>query len=120
MRRFDLSPFHSSSIGFDRIFSLLAERAQPEINSSYPPYNIEKGGENAYRISLAVAGFEEAELSIETQENALIVRGVKADETKVQPGAEFVFQGIAARNFERRFQLADYVEVREASLKTAC
>jgi molecular chaperone IbpA len=117
MRAYDLSPLYRSTVGFDRLFALLDQMSAPsEAAPTYPPYNIEKTGENAYRISIAVAGFTEAELAIETRENALLVKGErtpKADGEK----AEFLFQGIAARSFERRFQLADHVSVTGATLK---
>ncbi|WP_150286200.1 Hsp20 family protein [Rhabdaerophilum calidifontis] len=116
MRSFDLTPLYRSTVGFDRLFSLMDqlggfENAAP----SYPPYNIEKVSENGYRITLAVAGFSEAELAIETRENALVVRGEK--QAEAEPKGEFLFQGIAARAFERRFQLADYVSVTGARLE---
>ncbi|WP_075185165.1 Hsp20 family protein [Teredinibacter haidensis] len=115
MRNFDFSPLYRSSIGFDRMANLLdnlsrAEQSQP----TYPPYNIELTGEDQYRISMAVAGFDESELNIETKQNSLLVTGNKA-ESKVE-SRQFLHQGIAARNFERRFQLADYVKVAGASL----
>ena len=113
MRHFDLSPLYSTTIGFDRLFSRLAERSDAE--TGYPPYNIEKTGDNAYRITIAAAGFDENELSIESRENALIVTGAKRQsEEEAKP--EYLFRGIAARTFERRFQLADYVTVRGATL----
>lgn len=117
MRSFDLAPLYRSTVGFDRLFSLMDqvggfENAAP----SYPPYNIEKVSENGYRISLAVAGFTEADLAIETRENQLVIRGEKKADTESE-GAEFLFQGIAARAFERRFQLADYVTVTGARLE---
>lgn len=108
MRRFDLTPFQRSTIGFDRLFSLLDQTAGVDAAPSYPPYNIERTGENAYRITLATAGFKPEELTVETRENTLVVRGEKqVSETSEQP--EFLYQGIAARSFERRFQLADNV-----------
>jgi molecular chaperone IbpA len=103
-------------IGFDRLFSMLDQVAGYDGGSSYPPYNIERTGENAYRITLAVAGFSEGELTLETKENTLTIKGekqVKTDETN----AEVLYQGIAARAFERAFQLADHVEVKGASLE---
>ncbi len=110
---FDYSPFHRSSIGFDRLFSLLDEAANVE-TVAYPPYNIERLGENTYRITMAVAGFGNDEIAIESKGNTLTVTGKKAD--KVEAKTEFLHQGIAARSFERRFQLADYVEVKGADL----
>ncbi|MEM1316818.1 MAG: Hsp20 family protein [Pseudomonadota bacterium] len=116
MRHVDFSPLYRSTVGFDRLFSLLDSMGQPEQSSpAYPPYNIERRGENEYRISMAVAGFGEDDLEIEAKQHALLVKGNQAkaedDET------EMLFRGIAARNFERRFQLADHVEVRNAHLR---
>ena len=116
MRHYDLSPLYRSTVGFDRLFSLLDQAGSVETAPTYPPYNIERTAENAYRISIAVAGFGEADLAIETKENGLTVRGEKA----ASPDAaqtEILHQGIAARAFERRFQLADYVQVSGASLE---
>jgi molecular chaperone IbpA len=115
MRAYDLSPLYRSSVGFDRLFNLLDQvTGAGETSTGYPPYNIEKTGENDYRISIAVAGFEQNELTIEVKENVLLVRG----EHPVQQNAtgDYLFRGIAARNFERRFQLADHVTVSGASL----
>ncbi len=116
MRHVDFSPLYRSTVGFDRLFNLLDSMGQPEQSSpSYPPYNIERTAENQYRITMAVAGFGEDDLEIEAKENTLLVKGSQSkDET---PDVEVLFQGIAARNFERRFQLADHVEVRNAHLK---
>ena len=117
MRTFDLAPLYRSTVGFDRLFSMLDEVAGfDNTGSSYPPYNIERTGENSYRITLAVAGFSEPELSIEAKENTLTIKGekqVKADEKK----DETLYQGIAARAFERVFQLAEHVEVKGAGLE---
>jgi molecular chaperone IbpA len=110
---FDYSPFYRSSVGFDRLFRLLDEAANVE-TVTYPPYNIERTGENAYRITMAVAGFSSDEIAIEAKGNALTVTGKKPD--KADGKVEFLHQGIAARNFERRFQLADFVEVKGADL----
>ncbi|NJL08690.1 MAG: Hsp20 family protein [Methylacidiphilales bacterium] len=114
MRTFDLTPLYRSTIGFDRLFSLLDQGTGAESAPSYPPYNIERTGENAYRISIAVAGFTDQELSIEAKEQTLTVRGDKRPEP-AKP--EFLYQGIAARAFERRFQLADHVVVQGARLE---
>ena len=112
MRTFDLSPLYRSTVGFDRLFSMLdGFEAAP----GYPPYNIERTGENAYRITVAVAGFGENELSIESKENTLTIKGAKQAQT-AQDG-EVLYQGIAARAFERAFQLADYVTVKNAALE---
>lgn len=115
MRAFDLSPLYRSTVGFDRLFSMLDQMGGVDSAPTYPPYNIERTGENAYRISIAVAGFTEADLSIEAKENTLTVRGEKKE--KAENKGEVLYQGIAARTFERRFQLADHVEVLRADLK---
>ena len=113
MRTFDLAPLYRSTVGFDRLFSMLdGFEAAP----GYPPYNIERTGENAYRISIAVAGFAENELTIESKENTLTIRGEKQEKSEENNG-EVLYQGIAARAFERRFQLADYVQVTGAKLE---
>ena len=118
MRTFDLAPLYRSTVGFDRLFSMLdGFEAAP----GYPPYNIERTGENAYRInayriSVAVAGFGEHELSIEAKENTLTIKGEKQVKDETTRG-EVLYQGIAARAFERVFQLADYVQVKGATLE---
>ena len=115
MRHFDLTPLYRSTIGFDRIGSLLDTlNAFEGETPSYPPYNIMRESENAYRISMAVAGFGEGDLDIEVKENTLSIRGEKRVE---QENSTFLHRGIAARSFERRFQLADYVVVKGASLE---
>ncbi len=116
MRTFDLAPLYRSTVGFDRLFSLLDQGTGFESAPSYPPYNIERTGENAYRVTVAVAGFAEPELSIEVKENALTIRGEKQAKQPDNSG-EVLYQGIAARAFERRFQLADHVVVKGASLE---
>ncbi|SIQ39848.1 molecular chaperone IbpA [Rhizobium sp. RU20A] len=115
MRHVDFSPLYRSTVGFDRLFTMLDSLGQPDQAQSYPPYNIERTGENAYRITMAVAGFDETELSIEAREHTLTVKGEKAED-KADEG-QFLYRGIAKRAFERRFQLADHVEIRAASLK---
>ena len=111
MRTYDLTPFYRSTVGFDRFFSLL-DQATADGSPGYPPYNIERTGENAYRITVAVSGFAEAELSIVAKENTLTIKGEKtANESAV------LYRGIAARAFERVFQLADFVQVKTASLE---
>jgi molecular chaperone IbpA len=114
--RFDLTPFHRSTIGFDRLFSLLDQAGGFESVPAYPPYNIERTGENAYRISVAVAGFSQPELNIEVKENTLTIRGEKQAKSEEKAG-ETLYQGIAARAFERVFQLADFVRVKGAALE---
>ena len=117
MRTFDLSPLYRSTVGFDRLFSMLDQASGFEAGASpYPPYNIERTGENAYRVTVAVAGFSEGELSIEAKENTLTVKGEKVAKTD-EKKAEVLYQGIAARAFERVFRLADFVEVKAASLQ---
>ncbi|HEX2553597.1 MAG TPA: Hsp20 family protein [Microvirga sp.] len=115
MRQFDLAPLYRNTVGFDRLFSMLDQLVSVDAAPSYPPYNIERTGENAYRISVAVAGFTESDLAIEVKENALTIRGEKksAEERKT----DVLYQGIAARTFERRFQLADGVQVTGAALE---
>ena len=112
MRTIDFAPLYRSVVGFDRLASLL-EAATHEAANGYPPYNIERTDENAYRIEMAVAGFRPEELNIELKENLLTVQGRKAanDDTR-----RYLHRGLAERNFERRFQLADYVAVTEAKL----
>ena len=113
MRTIDFTPLYRSAVGFDRLASLLEAAAGADSASGYPPYNIETTGENAYRIEIAVAGFKPEDLTIEAKENTLTVQGRKVanDETR-----RFLHRGLAERNFERRFQLADYVVVTEAQL----
>lgn len=119
---FDLTPLYRSTVGFDRLFSMLDQVAGYDgqgsgQGSSYPPYNIERTGENAYRITLAVAGFAAPDIAIEAKENTLTVRGDKQAPKPDEKKGEVLYQGIAARAFERVFQLADFVEVRGASLE---
>jgi molecular chaperone IbpA len=112
MRTVDFSPLYRSVVGFDRLAALLDAAAAGESNG-YPPYNIETVGQDAYRIEMAVAGFRPDELNIEVKENVLTVQGRKpaSDQSR-----RFLHRGLAERNFERRFQLADYVAVTDASL----
>ncbi|RAI43738.1 Hsp20 family protein [Rhodoplanes roseus] len=115
---FDLTPLYRSTVGFDRLFSMLDQATGFDgQGSSYPPYNIERTGENAYRITLAVAGFAAQDLAIEAKENTLTVRGDKQAPKQEERKGDVLYQGIAARAFERVFQLADFVEVRGASLE---
>jgi len=116
MRTLDFAPFYRSTVGFDRYFSMLdqingLEGAVP----GYPPYNIERVSEGRYRISVAVAGFTDGELSLEVKENKLTIRGEKHISDVATDAV--LYQGIAARSFERAFQLAEYVEVKDASLE---
>ena len=112
MRSIDFSPLYRSAIGFDRLANLI-ESAASNGNAGYPPYNIEQLGDNDYRISMAVAGFTQEELELSFQENLLTVKGNKQADTE----RRYLYQGIAERGFERRFQLADYVRVKGADLK---
>ncbi|MBB6013654.1 Hsp20 family protein [Aquamicrobium sp. NLF2-7] len=116
MRHVDFSPLYRSTVGFDRLFNMIDSLGQPEGGQSYPPYNIEKTGEDAYRISMAVAGFADDEISIEAHRNVLTIKGERGQETE-SDGAELLYRGIASRSFERRFQLADHVDVVGAALK---
>jgi molecular chaperone IbpA len=118
MRTFDLAPLYRSTVGFDRLFSLLDQVGGgfDGSTSTYPPYNIERTDENTYRITVAVAGFTESDVAIEVKENTLTIRGEKQAKENAKDG-EVLYQGIAARAFERRFQLADHVEVKGASLE---
>jgi molecular chaperone IbpA len=116
MRTSDLAPLYRSTVGFDRLFSMLDQVSGFDAGSTYPPYNIERTGENAYRITVAVAGFSDQDITIEAKQNTLTIKGekkAKAEEKKT----EVLYQGIAARAFERIFQLAEHVEVKGASLE---
>jgi molecular chaperone IbpA len=114
MRTFDFTPLYRSTVGFDRMLSLLDQPGGVEGSvPSYPPYNIERTGESTYRISVAVAGFSQADLSIEAKENRLTIRGARQPKEKT---SDVLYLGIAARAFERSFQLADHVAVEGASL----
>jgi molecular chaperone IbpA len=115
MRHVDFSPLYRSTVGFDRLFTMLDSLAQPDSGQTYPPYNIERTGEDSYRITMAVAGFSDEEIQIEAHRNQLTVTGEKRQEES--SSAETLYRGIAARAFERRFQLADFVEVKGASMK---
>jgi molecular chaperone IbpA len=114
MRTFDFAPLFRSTVGFDRLFDLMDSYA--EQSSGYPPYNIERSDETHYRITLAVAGFGEKDLNIEVKEGVLTVIGQKDESDKTEQGS-YLYQGIAGRAFERRFQLAEHVEVRAAKLE---
>lgn len=117
MRHVDFSPLYRSTVGFDRLVSLLDQMSGPETaQNSYPPYNIERLDENAYRISIAVAGFDANDISIESKQSTLTVKGQQGT-NEAEDAGSFLYRGIAARNFERRFQLADYVEVTSANLE---
>ena len=114
MRNFDFSPLYRSAIGFDRVANMLDTLTRSDQNQpSYPPYNIELRGEDQYRITMAVAGFDQSEVNIEIEENKLTITGNQSDNGDQR---EYLYQGIAGRNFERRFQLADHVKVSDASI----
>ena len=113
MNRFDFTPYRRSTVGFDRLFDLLENQVRNNGGENYPPFNIERRGEDAYRITLAVAGFKGEELDITAQQNLLTIVGKKQEE---QPEGEMLHVGIANRGFERRFELADFVRVANADL----
>lgn len=113
MRQFDFAPLYRSTVGFDRLAQLMDSVGGFDADG-YPPYNIERLGDNEYRITMAVAGFDRDEFNIEVKEQSLVVSGQKKPDDKDRT---FLHRGIAARNFERRFQLADFVEVKGADLK---
>ena len=120
MRTFDLAPFYRSTIGFDRLFSLLDQangQGHGEGSTGYPPYNIERTSENDFRISVAVSGFSQNEISIVAKENTLTIKGEKAANENTESQSEVLYRGIASRAFERQFQLADFVQVKNASLE---
>ncbi len=115
MRTLDFSPLYRSAIGFDRVASLLDAISQTETKQpSYPPYNIELTGDDTYRITMAVAGFSEQDLDLQVEQNLLTISGKKADAASSK---EYLYQGIAERSFDRRFQLADHVRVENAQLE---
>ena len=114
MRNFDLTPLYRSAIGFDRLANMIDTASRNEQQSAYPPYNIEATGEYSYRITMAVAGFTREEIEITSESGNLVIRGNKAED---QVERTYLYQGIAARNFERRFQLADHVRVENASME---
>lgn len=113
MRGFDLTPYRRSTVGFDRLFDLIENSARLQ-GDNYPPFNIERLGEDRYRVTLAVAGFRPEEIDITAQQNLLLITGKK--EEAEQDRSNFLHLGIANRNFERRFELADFVRVEDASL----
>ena len=112
MRTFDFTPFARSAIGFDALFDRLNER-QSENNEAYPPYDIIRKGEDEFQINLALAGFSPEEITVTTEASQLLVTGRKSN----QQEANYLYQGISARGFERRFSLADYIEVESASFE---
>ncbi|MFS8146410.1 molecular chaperone Hsp20 [Rhizobium sp. R635] len=110
---FDFAPLYRSSIGFDRVFNLLNNAQRLQAIDAWPPYDIVKKGEDEYCITMAVAGYADADLDITQERNLLVVKGHKAEEKE----GEYLHRGIAGRAFERRFELADHVRVENASLK---
>jgi molecular chaperone IbpA len=114
MNRFDFTPYRRSMVGFDRLFDLLENQSRTGSADNYPPFNIERRGDEAYRITLAVAGFKPADIDITAQQNLLVVHGKKGEEAS---DGQFLHVGIAQRGFERRFELADYVRVDNANLE---
>lgn len=115
MTTFDFSPFYRSSIGFDQLFSVLDSASRVDRGqSSYPPYNIEATGEDKYRLTMALAGFSEQDLSIQLEQNTLTISGKQEN---ISESKNYLHRGIATRNFERQFQLADHVKVADASLE---
>lgn len=114
MNRFDFTPYRRTTVGFDRLFDLLENHGRFNSGDNYPPFNIERRGEDSYRITLAVAGFKPADIEITAQQNLLVVQGRKADD---QATGQFLHVGIAQRGFERRFELADFVRVEAANLE---
>ena len=114
---FDFSPFRRSTVGFDRLFDMLENNTFGQgQQENYPPFDLRKVGENDYRIELAVAGFKPEELDITAQQNVLIVSGRKSDESE-EKGSNYIYRGIATRSFERRFALADHIQVKDADMK---
>ncbi|WP_394146352.1 Hsp20 family protein [Vibrio atypicus] len=113
MRTVDFTPLYRNAIGFDRLFNMMEATSAKNTSGGYPPYNIEQQDDNHYRITMAVAGFAEEQLDLTQKENMLIVKG----ERQAEEGKNYVYQGIAERDFERKFQLADYVKVIGASME---
>ncbi|MEP2234953.1 MAG: Hsp20 family protein [Alteripontixanthobacter sp.] len=114
MSRMDFTPYRRSTVGFDRLFDLLENQARNSTGDNYPPFNIERRGDDEYRITLAVAGFTPEQIDITAQANLLVVKGNKRDEAEDE--GEMLHVGIANRGFERKFELADYVRVANADL----
>jgi molecular chaperone IbpA len=113
---FDFAPFRRSSVGFDRLFDMLENSSIGQAQENYPPFDLVRSGDNQYRIDLAVAGFRPDEIDVTAQQNVLVVRGSKSEQDE-ENGADFIYRGIANRSFERRFALADHVQVRGAEMK---
>ncbi|GAA4778331.1 Hsp20 family protein [Stakelama sediminis] len=115
MRQVDLTPFRRSAIGFDRLFDMLETSARQNAGDNYPPFNLERVAEDRYRITLAVAGFKTGEIDITAQQNLLVISGRKTESEKDE-NHSFLHVGIANRSFERRFELADFIRVEDATL----
>jgi len=115
MTTFDFAPLFRTSVGFDRLASMMNSAHRGETGNGFPPYNIQKAGEDKYRITMAVAGFSESDLDISTENNRLTVSGTRKDEDESEENA-YLYRGIATRSFERRFNLADHVKVTGARL----
>ena len=113
---FDFAPFRRSTVGFDRLFDMLESNSAGQAQENYPPFDLIKLGDNDYRIELAVAGFKPEEIDITAQQNVLVVSGRKSEESE-QKGSDYVYRGIANRSFERRFALADHIQIKGADLK---
>lgn len=113
---FVFAPFRRSTVGFDRLFDMLENSTMGGNGENYPPFDLIKLGDNQYRIELAVAGFKPGEIDITAQQNVLIVTGAKSDESQ-DKGSDYIYRGIANRSFERRFALADHIQVKGADLK---
>ena len=114
---FDFAPFRRSTVGFDRLFDMLENSTVGQAQENYPPFDLIKLGDNDYRIELAVAGFRPDEIDITAQQNVLVVSGKKKEEADGSRGSDYIYRGIATRSFERRFALADHIQVRGADLK---
>ena len=114
MTTFDFSPLYRTSVGFDRLASLMSSASRQDQSNTYPPYNIRTTGEDNYQITMAVAGFSDADITITTENNHLVVTGNRSEEDEQ---AEYLYRGIATRSFERRFNLADHVKVVGASME---
>ena len=113
---FDFAPFRRSTVGFDRLFDMLENSNTGQAQENYPPFDLIKLGDNDYRIELAVAGFKSDEIDITAQQNVLIVSGKKAEDSENR-GNDYIYRGIATRSFERRFALADHIQVKGADIK---
>jgi molecular chaperone IbpA len=112
---FDFSPYRRSTVGFDRLFDMLESSGAGNGGENYPPFDLIRTGENSYRIDLAVAGFKPDEIDITAQQNVLVVTGGKKEESESE-GSDYIYRGIANRSFERRFALADHIQVRGADM----